>query len=330
MAKKGNIFALLLLALASVLITITAPSSPARAEILESCEVGIKACRPFGKLPKKYQKCMRLICADRERILAEKKKKIKQCTIGYQKCDPLRDEPLYYWTCVHDTCNNIVPNSNQDCAVGHSKCTMGLRQYWWCMSNQCNSTYNLYKTCDVGVKTCAPQLNDYWSCVTDVCLGSPYRYRDPTYYKKNRRVTNPVYRFLNDNSVDAYPPDYTAPPLKGVPDRFRYAPKGVNPYDWLSAIPAPTRLLKGTASDHYECGNKRTSINCVDSDISSCQCADGSVLSLRRSLEQKKADNKANSNKPAPRVVNSTNNKAVNQTINKAINTPNQPLIKRK
>ncbi len=243
-------------------------------EDIAVCKVGLNTCAPLKDKEEKYKRCMKIVCADAAMAEKAQKKPIKECEVGYRKCDSLRDEPLYYWTCVTETCEN-PPSTDVSCPDGHKhpECVALLEQYWLCMGTECNTIYDSFETCDIGINECVPRLSKYWECVSRRCLGSVDKYRDPEYYKDNPK-SEKVLEYIKQKNKRYAPPNYTAPPLRGVPDWMKFAPKGVNPYDWSAVIVAPSRQVRGNAIEKYRC-RQQGAIHCQSADISSCTCSDG-------------------------------------------------------
>lgn len=255
------------------------------------CEEGISKCRKYDG-GNKYKKCMKIVCSDSKNQSEKKEKstasekinesegfitgievgdvqvpnklsKDKTCKIGLHKCNSLRDESKYYWRCMKDTCASSTGYEEPSCDEGHRKCKFRLDSYWICMGLTCKTSVTSFETCEKGVDVCAPDLNKYWNCVSEICLGDVKKYRnpDPNADREDYDEKNP--------SASKYI-------LKGVPDKYKYAPKGVDPLEWVSITP-PARTMRGPPSRTLRCLARTSSIACSDSsDILTCVCSDGS------------------------------------------------------
>lgn len=185
------------------------------------------------------------------------------CELGLHKCDVLRNEALPYWSCMQDTCNTPQTQTNPSCKRGHQSCQQRLKEYYFCVDVSCGNAVNEAGSCERAELECAGSLRDYWSCVKAGCLGDAYKYRDPA-----NQISLP-----QDLLENTRPPKTPVIPLKGVHERFKFPPAGIEPLEWRSAIP-PERRINGSPGNDLECQYGATLI-CESQDLLSCFCSNG-------------------------------------------------------
>ena len=254
----------------------------------KSCKKGVNQCK--NHVGKEYRQCIKSVCGGgkvtkkgplsvTEKINESegsitgidmgdaadltKLNKDKTCKIGLHKCNSLREEQNYYWRCMKNTCASLTGEEEPSCDEGHRQCKFRLDSYWLCMGLTCKTSVTSFDTCDDGINNCSPDLNKYWNCVSRICLGDVTKFRNP----------DPA---ADDDDYQEDAPEASKYIIRGVPDKYKYPPKGVDPKEWVSITP-PARTMRGPASRTLRCPVFTKSISCRDSsDILTCVCSDGS------------------------------------------------------
>jgi len=260
-----------------------------------SCDTGVKRCTPLKETSvAKYERCVEMICsADDKKVKkstpttssattagVSRPKGIsgRTCSVGSTRCEPLRDEPLFYWRCMADTCSDTEKYKDLQCKLGQqaNSCVARLKDYWLCVNVVCRTpASNRENICEEGKGSCGNALSGYWECVGNECVGDINEYRNPNYSPTRKKIwyTDAAGR----KKEVVFRSELATSGLLGVQPEERYPPKDVRVRDWLSIGPVPERRITTAKLALLACEDLRASITCINQDIGSCICSDGSA-----------------------------------------------------